>query len=292
MAVKRGLGKGLDVLIPAGTLDNDKKTSDDKTQIKHVKITQVEPNPDQPRHYFDEDKLQEMTDSIKQMGVLEPLLVQDKGSHYMIVSGERRWRAAKKAGLKEIPVIIREFTDEQVAIISIIENIQRDDFTPIEEAQAYKKLIERYKLKQEEVADRVSKSRSYITNSMRLLKLDKRVQDLLVDESITQGHARALLAIEDNDKQFELAQDIMDKDLTVRDIEKEVRKLKNPAEKKTKKKIAMEVIYKDLEEKLKNVIGTKVVINPKDDNKGKIEIEYYSKDDLEKITDALLNAEK
>nr|MCR5734693.1 ParB/RepB/Spo0J family partition protein [Lachnospiraceae bacterium] len=252
----------------------------------------VEPNPDQPRKTFDEDKLQELSDSIRQKGILEPLLVTDKGSYYMIISGERRWRAAKIAGLKEIPVIIKDFTDQEIAEISIIENIQRDDLNPIEEAKAFKQLIDVYDLKQDELADRLSKSRSAITNSMRLLRLDERVQDLLIHESISSGHARALLAIEKGDEQFKLAQDIMDKDLSVREIEKEVKRLKNPKEKKDKKKIELEVIYRDLEEKLKAVIGTKVVINAKDDNKGKIEIDYYSKDDLEKITDALLNADK
>ncbi|MCR5109072.1 MAG: ParB/RepB/Spo0J family partition protein [Lachnospiraceae bacterium] len=292
MAQKKGLGKGLDVLIPVGTLDNDKKKDNNLTADTYIKITKIEPNPNQPRKHFDDDTLQSLSESIKQKGIIDPLIVQDMEDHYEIIAGERRWRAAKLAGLKEVPVIIRKYTEQEKMEIALIDNIQREELNPIDEAKAYKDLIEKYDLKQDEVAERVSKSRTAVTNSMRLLKLDHRVQEMVIQESISQGHARALLAIEDGDEQFRLAQDIMDKDLSVREIEKQVKKLKDPKDNKKKKKNSYDIIYKDLEEKLKQVIGTKVVISAKDDSKGKIEIEYYSKDDLEKITDALLNAEK
>ncbi len=291
MSVKKGLGKGLDVLIPVGTLDNDKKKDENLTADKTVKITKIEPNPNQPRKHFDEDTLQDLSESIKQKGIIDPLIVQDMDTYYEIIAGERRWRAAKLAGLKEVPVIIRKYTEQEKMEIALIDNIQREDLNPIDEAKAYRDLIEKFNLKQDELAKRINKSRTTVTNSMRLLKLDERVQEMVISDSISSTHARALLSIEDGEEQFKLAQDIMDKDLSVRDIEKLVKQIRNPKEKKEKQKSEYEVIYKDLENRLKTVIGTKVVINPKDDNKGKIEIEYYSKDDLEKITDALLNTE-
>lgn len=291
MAVKKnGLGKGLDSLIvkkPAGS--GEKKSSEQKTDESGtlVNINKVEPNREQPRKNFDEDALMELSDSIKQFGVLSPLLVQDKGTYYEIIAGERRWRAAKMAGLKEIPVIIRDLTEQEIVEISLIENIQREDLNPIEEALAYKKLLDEFHLKQDEVAERVSKSRTAVTNSMRLLKLDERVQQMIIDEMITTGHARAILGITNKEKQYEFAQRIFDEKLSVRDVEKEVKRMQNEKKNEKKEKSALdpqlEVIYSDLEEKLKGIFGTKVAIHAKDNTKGKVEIEYYSQDELDRI---------
>jgi len=289
MAVKRALGKGLDTLIPAG----EGKTKSGETKIdspdKMVNISKVEPNPDQPRKNFAEDELEELADSIKKIGIFQPILVQDKGDHYMIVAGERRWRAALKAGLKEVPVIIKNYTEEEIVIISLLENIQRVDLNPIEEAQTYKKLIDTYKYKQDEVAEKVSKSRTAVTNSMRLLKLSEEVQEMLIENVISSGHARALLAVEDSETQYELAQRVMDEKLSVREIEKIIKDLNKPKKEKEKAKKELNFLYKDLEEKIKRSLGTKVTINAKDEKKGKIEIEYFSKEELERITDILSN---
>lgn len=288
MAVKKnGLGKGLDSLIvnKQGTAKKADHKSDESGVM--VNINKVEPNREQPRKNFDEDALMELSDSIKQFGVLSPLLVQDKGTYYEIIAGERRWRAAKMAGLKEVPVIIRNLTDQEIVEISLIENIQREDLNPIEEAIAYKRLLEEFHLKQDEVAERVSKSRTAVTNSMRLLKLDERVQQMIIDEMITTGHARAILSITDKDKQYEFAQRIFDEKLSVRDVEKEVKRMQK--EKKADKNKEndfdpkLQAIYTDLEEQLKGIFGTKVSINAKDKKKGKIEIEYYSQDELDRI---------
>lgn len=288
MAVKKnGLGKGLDSLIvnKQGTAKKADHKSDESGVM--VNINKVEPNREQPRKNFDEDALMELSDSIKQFGVLSPLLVQDKGTYYEIIAGERRWRAAKMAGLKEVPVIIRNLTDQEIVEISLIENIQREDLNPIEEALAYKRLLEEFHLKQDEVAERVSKSRTAVTNSMRLLKLDERVQRMIIDEMITTGHARAILSITDKDKQYEFAQRIFDEKLSVRDVEKEVKRMQK--EKKADKNKEndfdpkLQAIYTDLEEQLKGIFGTKVSINAKDKKKGKIEIEYYSQDELDRI---------
>ncbi len=291
MAAKKGLGKGLDTLIPKGVVVNDKPSSNENIKAAKpdqvVKITKVEPNRNQPRKKFDEDSLQELADSIKIHGVLFPILVVDRGSYYEIVAGERRWRAAKMAGLKEVPVIIRDYTEKQIAEISLIENIQRTDLNPIEEAMAYKSLIDEYNYKQDELAERVSKSRTTITNSMRLLKLTQNVQDMIVDDLISAGHARALLSIDNPDEQYELAQRVMDEKLSVRDIEKIV-KAKNKPAKEKKKNEKQEALYHDIEEKLKASIGTKVTITAKGDNMGKIEIDFYNQDDLQKIMDLLL----
>lgn len=291
MAAKKGLGKGLDTLIPKGVVVNDKPSSNENVKAvkpdQVVKITKVEPNRNQPRKKFDEDSLQELADSIKIHGVLFPILVVDRGSYYEIVAGERRWRAAKMAGLKEVPVIIRDYTEKQIAEISLIENIQRTDLNPIEEAMAYKSLIDEYNYKQDELAERVSKSRTTITNSMRLLKLTQNVQDMIVDDLISAGHARALLSIDNPDEQYELAQRVMDEKLSVRDIEKIV-KAKNKPAKEKKKNEKQEALYHDIEEKLKASIGTKVTITAKGDNMGKIEIDFYNQDDLQKIMDLLL----
>ena len=290
MAMKKGLGKGLDALIPAGETNakNGKETPIDSPD-KMVNISKVEPNPDQPRKSFAEDELEELADSIKKIGIFQPILVQDKGDHYMIVAGERRWRAALKAGLKEVPVIIKNYTEEEIVIISLLENIQRVDLNPIEEAQTYKKLIDTYKYKQDEVAEKVSKSRTAVTNSMRLLKLADEVQQLLIENLISSGHARALLAVDDKATQYELAQRVMDEKLSVREIEKIIKDLNKPKKEEAKKQKKLNFLDKDLEEKIKRNLGTKVTINAKDEKKGKIEIEYFSKEELERITDILSN---
>lgn len=292
MAAARGLGKGLDTMIPnkiggdAAKTDNSKKPEIDK-DVVYVKISKVEPNKEQPRKNFDEDALLELSESLKQYGVLQPLLVQDKKDYYEIIAGERRWRAAKLAGLKEVPVIIKKLTDQEIVEISLIENIQRENLNPIEEALAYKRLLKEFNLKQDEVAERVSKSRTAVTNSMRLLKLDERVQQMVIDELITTGHARTLLAISDNEKQYALAQQIFDEKLSVRETEKLIKKIQNPQNKtlKNQEDTSMAVFYEDMEQKLKNIIGTKVSISHRDNKKGKIEIEYYSNDELERIVE-------
>ena len=294
----RGLGKGLDSLIPnaLGETKTKKETAaKSKTETTEgeepqtlVKITKVEPNREQPRKNFDEDALQELADSIKQFGLLQPILVQDRKDYYEIIAGERRWRAAKLAGLKEVPVIIRNYTEQEIVEISLIENIQREDLNPIEEAQAYKRLLTEFHLKQDEVAERVSKSRTAVTNSMRLLKLDERVQQMVIDEMLTTGHARALISIEDRDLQFQMANQIFDNKLSVRETEKLVRKLGEEKEETTKtKEPDVEIIYRNLEEKVKEILGTKVQISHKKNNSGKIEIEYYSNEELERIIELL-----
>ena len=271
----RGLGKGLDALIPAG----DKKiTKEENTKGAEtvVKITKVEPNRSQPRKNFDEDALQELADSIKQFGLLQPILVQDKGEYYEIIAGERRWRAAKLAGLKEVPVIIRNYSSQEIVEISLIENIQREDLNPIEEAQAYKRLLTEFNLKQDEVAERVSKSRTAVTNSMRLLKLCDGVQQMIIDDMLSTGHARALIPIEDPELQLQLAQRIFDEKLSVREVEKLVKSILKPAEEKPKKEEipqSLMYIYQNIENKLKDKLSRKVAISPKGKNgSGKIEI--------------------
>ena len=251
-----------------------------------LKISQIEPNKSQPRKNFNEDSLQELADSIKQFGIIQPLVVQKKDKYYEIIAGERRWRAARIAGLKEVPVIIKDYSEQEVVEIALIENIQREDLNPIEEAQAYKRLLEEYNLKQDEVAERVSKSRTAVTNSMRLLKLSDKVQEMLIDEMITSGHARAILAIEDEELQYEIAERVMDEKLSVRETEKLVKAINNPKKKKDKVEINR-AVYDELEVKIKDAIGNNVKLSPKANGKGKIEIEYYSTDDLERITDIL-----
>ena len=289
----RGLGKGLDSLIPASVpkmeAEQEVVKTESNAQGTYVKITKVEPNREQPRKNFDEDALQELADSIKQYGIVEPLIVQDRKTHYEIIAGERRWRAAKLAGLKEVPVIVRNYTEQEIVEISLIENIQREDLNPIEEAQAYKRLLTEFHLKQDEVAERVSKSRTAVTNSMRLLKLCDEVQQMIIDDMTTTGHARALISIEDPEQQYTIAQKVFDEKLNVRDVEKLVKNLNKP-EKAKKEPVAdkaLEVVYQDLEEKLKQSLGTKVSIASKGDGAGKLEIEFYTHDDLEKITDLL-----
>ncbi len=292
VAKKSGLGKGLDALIPAGNKKTvGKKDSEpviiekivEKKGVETLKITEVEPNREQPRKNFNEDALLELADSIKQYGVIQPLIVQKKSDHYEIIAGERRWRAAKMAGVKEIPVIIKDYTDQQVMEISLIENIQREDLNPIEEAMAYKNLMEEFHLKQDEIAEKVSKSRTAVTNSMRLLKLDKRVQQMMIDDMISAGHARTLITIEDPDAQYNIATKIFDEKLSVRETEKLVKLLQRPEVKKEKVEKVNSFIYKDIEEKMKAILGTKVTVDHKSNNKGKISIEYYSNEELERI---------
>lgn len=301
MAVKRnGLGKGLDSLIPDKNTKNNTTYQVEEKAVDHpgelnnfgeilVKINKVEPNREQPRKEFDEDSLLELADSIKQFGILQPLLVQKKKDYYEIIAGERRWRAAKIAGIREVPVVIKEYTAQEIVEISLIENIQRENLNPIEEAMAYKRLLEEFSLKQDEVAERVSKSRTAVTNSMRLLKLSAKVQQMIVDDMITTGHARALLAIDDEEQQFIIANKIFDEKLSVRETEKLVKTLKNPKKIQKVEKKENTFIYTNIEEKMKNIIGTKVNVNAKSDGKGKIEIEYYSEDELERIFDLILS---
>lgn len=300
MSVRKGglnKGKGLETLIPQkNTTDSGSKNTEVKVVEKIVekvvekpgelelKLSDIVPNSEQPRKDFDEDTLTELAESIRQFGVLQPLLVQKKGKYYEIIAGERRWRAAKIAGLKKVPVILKDFTDLEAVEISLIENIQRENLNSIEEAYAYKRLIEEFHLKQDEVAERVSKSRAAVTNSMRLLKLDERVQKMLIEEMISSGHARALLSLEDPELQYQTAQKVFDEKLSVRETEKLVKSILNP--KKVQKKAVdeqMEAVYERMEEKLKEIVGTKVAISRGKGNKGKIEIEYYSQEELERI---------
>ena len=311
---KNGLGRGLDAFFPDRTSvvkeparktttktvkTSDvaekqtnptvakKQTADSKTGAMIVKISSVEPNMDQPRKQFDEDALMELSESIKQYGVLHPLLVSDKKDYYEIIAGERRWRAAKLAGLTEIPVIVKEFSEQELVEISLIENIQREDLNPVEEAMAYKRLIDEFHLKQDEIAERVGKSRTAVTNAMRLLKLSEKVQQMLIDEMITAGHARAILSIADKEKQESIAMKVFDEKLSVRETEALVKRMLEPPKtaKKSKFSSAEDAIYESLEEKMKSIMGTRVQIHRKKNDKGKIEIEYYSKDELERIID-------
>lgn len=291
MAKKTGLGKGLDSLIPVHNNTEKEMAVVEKVVEKKtdtvLRITEIEPNKGQPRKNFNEDALEELADSIKQFGLIQPLVVQKRDGYYEIIAGERRWRAAKKAGLKEVPVIIRDYTDEEMMEIALIENLQREDLNPIEEAQAYKKLINDYKLKQDEIAEKVSKSRVAITNSMRLLKLSKKVQDMIVDEMISSGHGRALLALNDKKMQEELANRIFDEKLSVRETEQIVKALNNPKEKKNKEEYSDNFVYEKIENEFKEIIGTNVSIKRKSQDKGKIEIDYYSTEDLERIIDLM-----
>jgi len=285
--LSRGLGAGIDVLIP----DNSGDTSS-SSGVQEVDINKVEPDKNQPRKVFDEDDLESLADSIKQYGVIDPLLVQDKGDYYEIVGGERRWRASKKAGLKKVPVIVREFTDEEKVLIALIENTQRTDLNPIEEATTYKRLMEEFNLTQDEVADRVSKSRPAVSNALRLLNLSDEVQQLLAERTISSGHARALLGIKDKEKQSEFANIIIDNRLSVREVEREIKKMQDDkstpsAPKKKEIDPQLLAVYSEIEEKLKESTGTKVSIIPKDEKKGKIEIEYYDADELERLVEKL-----
>ncbi|MFQ9510402.1 MAG: ParB/RepB/Spo0J family partition protein [Lachnospiraceae bacterium] len=287
-----GLGKGLDSLITEDTeitrsIQQIKIEADKQAGAECIlKIREIEPNRNQPRKQFEEDSLQELADSIKIYGVIQPLIVQKKADHYEIIAGERRWRAAKMANLKEVPVIVKNFTEQEVAEISLIENLQREDLNPIEEAHAYQRLLKEFNLKQDEVANRVSKSRTVITNSLRLLKLDDKLQKMLMEGLITTGHAKVLLGVDDKEVQLQIAEKIIDEQLSVRETEQYIRSLNKVKPKK--KSLGNVELYQVIEDKLKNKIGTKVKINRKGENKGKIEIEYYSSDDLERIMEIII----
>ena len=306
MAKRTGLGRGLGAIFGEDVVENSegenrsvsRETSPDYTVEEKkeepgkeymMKLSIIEPNKGQPRKDFNEESIGELADSIKRYGVLQPLLVKKSGDHYEIVAGEMRWRAAKEAGLREVPVVIKEYTKQQAMEIALIENVQREDLNPIEEAQAYQQLMQEFELTQEEIAERVSRSRTAITNCMRLLKLDKRVQDMLIQGQLSSGHARALLALENQDAQYQIGLKIIDQRLSVREVEKLVKLLGKPKnqEKPKEEEKDLSFIFKDLEERMKQVMGTKVIINKKDRNKGRIEIEYYSEAELERIVELI-----
>ena len=291
MAAKKGnrLGRGLDTLIPQKT----KKTEEKETPVAEgrvmVDINKIERNKQQPRKNFDEAGLDELSDSIKQHGIIQSIVVQDRGDHYEIIAGERRWRAARLAGLKEVPVEIKHYTEQEMAEVSLIENLQREDLNPIEEALAFKQLKEMFSLTDDQVAEKVSKSRAAITNSLRLLKLDERVQQMVIDEMLTTGHVRALLTVTDGDRQYKLAQDAFDQKLSVREVEKLIKNLDKPAKVKKSKDDAEQykLQYEEFAKKLEAKLGTKVSISLREKNSGKLEIDFYSLDDFEKIYKAL-----
>ncbi len=286
---RKALGKGIDILIKPGNKEknNDGNMAENGKALE-LNIGSVEPDRNQPRKNFSEDELNDLADSIKKHGIIQPLLVEKTGNHYTIVAGERRWRAAKIAGLKKVPVILGEYSDQEKMEIQLIENIQREKLNPIEEAKAYKRLIEEFQLKQDDLAESIGKNRTTITNTMRLLNLDKRVQEMLIEEKLSPGHARALLAIEDKELQYEMASKVFDEKLSVRETEKLVKNLAKPEREKFKPAEAVQLIYNDMEEKFRNRLGTKVKILPKNEKKGRIEIEYYSQDELENIFDKIV----
>ena len=304
---KKGLGKGLGAIFGEDVVKENKEETekkakakaeakaaeemDEKGRILMLKLDLVQPNKEQPRKTFDEEKINELAESIKNYGVLQPLLVQKNDSFYEIIAGERRWRAAKAAGLKEVPAVLKEYSKQEAMEISLIENVQRADLNPIEEALGYRQLIDEFGLTQEEIAVRVAKSRTVITNTVRLLKLDEQIQNMLVQGVITSGHARALLSLEDTQMQLKAAKEILDKKLSVRETERLVKRLQKEAsgEKKEEKKKdeTLALIYQDLEDRMKSVMGTKVSIHNKDKNKGRIEIEYYSEAELERIVEMI-----
>ncbi len=308
---RKGLGNGLDTMLGVNTTKARKTNKEEKVETKEVvkevikevvkevptemtlKIKDIEINKEQPRKLFNEDSLQELADSITQHGIIEPLVVTKRDKYYLLVSGERRWRAAMKAGLKEVPVVVKNYTDQEILEIGIIENIQREDLNPIEEAQAYKKLIEEFQLKQDDVAERVSKSRTTITNILRLLKLAESVQEMVIDEKLSNGHARALIPIEDEELQYETACRVFDERLSVRETEKLVKKvlqeLNNP-----KPEVGTDTpeedlsfLYREIEENFKTKLGAKTTIKTKTNGKGKIEIQYCSRDELEHIMELI-----
>ena len=299
---KKGLGRGLGAIFGEDVVkESNEELANTKKAISSpreetggeimVKVSLIEPNRDQPRKDFNEEELQELAESIKNYGVLQPLLVQKKGTSYELIAGERRWRAAKLAGLREVPVVLREYNKQQAMEIALIENVQRSDLNPIEEAQAYQQLVKEFHLTQEEIAVRVSKNRATITNAMRLLKLDSQIQDLLIKGMISSGHARALLSLEDGQLQKKAAQEILDRGLSVRETEKLVKKMGkdlSPKEEKAEKRDdALTLIFRELEERMKSIMGTKVSIHNKHKNKGRIEIEYYSEAELERIVEMI-----
>lgn len=284
MSKKFGLGKGLGALIPEDTSEDNLLLNG----MQKIDISLIRANNTQPRKSFDEEKIMELSESIKQYGVIQPILItKDDDTHtYTIVAGERRWRAAKLAGIKEVPVIIKELNKKEILEISLIENIQRQDLNPIEEAKAYKNLLEDFKLTQEELSKRVGKSRTAITNCIRLLNLDERVQDYVIDGVLTEGHGRTLLAIENKELQYKISQMIIDDKLSVRETEKLIKSLNRDKEKQRNNKQINKIYYEDIKNKLEELFGTRVVLNSNND-KGKIQIEYYSEEDLQRILDIL-----
>ncbi len=295
--MKKGLGRGLDSMIPVSSSvseKKEKKQADKQDELKEIEIdvSLIDPNGDQPRKKFDEDELLELSESIKQHGVIEPVILAKRGKRYEMIAGERRWRAAKKAGLKKIPAVIRDYTEKEIMEISLIENIQRQDLNPIEEARAYNTLLKAYNMKQDELAERISKSRTAITNSLRLLKLDERVMKMVEDGMLSEGHARTLLGISDKDIQYETAYKVFDEKLSVRETEKLVKKLaedKEPDDKKDGMSESEQRAYESYENKIKDYIGSKVSIHAGKNGKGKIEISYYSLEELERISDLILS---
>ena len=280
----KGLGKGLAALLGDDVIDSQEEKSS-----LFLPISQVESCASQPRKQFDPESLADLADSIREHGIIQPLTVRKlQSGYYQIIAGERRWRAARMAGLTQVPAIIIEADDRKAMELAMIENLQREDLNPIEEAMAFKRLLQEFQLKQDEVAERVSKSRTAVTNSMRLLKLSPRVQQMIIDDMISTGHARALLAIDDEEQQFILANKIFDEKLSVRETEKLVKALKNPKKEVKKEKPEHTFIYENIEEQIKNIMGTKVSVNQKANGKGKIEIEYYSEEELERIYDLLM----
>lgn len=287
---KAKLGKGLDALIANNNMNADEKNSGtDKEKIIHVNINSVSPKKDQPRKNFNEDKLLELAESIKQHGVLEPIIVSKKDNYYEIIAGERRWRAAKKADLKEVPLIVKNLNDREILEISLIENIQRENLNPIEEAMAYNELVTKFHMKQDEIAEKVSKSRTVITNSLRMLRLTEDVQKMVIDEKLSAGHARCLISVDNKELQLTLANRIFDEGLTVRETESMIKKLLNSDNNKKSKMsgkekvLSNQKVYDEVENHLKNYLNTKVIIHRKDDSKGKIEINYYSDDELDRL---------
>ncbi len=299
--VKKGLGKGLGAIFGEDVI---KESQEETIKIKEaaeeaehkgeqmIKVSLIEPNREQPRKKFDQEQLLELAESIQQHGIIQPLLVQKKGAFYEIIAGERRWRAAKMAGIKEVPVILREYGKQEAVEIALIENLQREDLNAIEEAKAYQRLSEEFGLTQEEIASRVGKNRATITNMLRLLKLDEQVQDMLVQGTISNGHGRALLSLEDKEIQRKAAKLVAEQGLSVRETEKLVKKMLREAEaqetkKEKKQEDALLLAYQNMEERMKHIMGTKVSIHNKDRNKGRIEIEYYSEAELERIVELI-----
>ncbi|SKC08963.1 chromosome partitioning protein, ParB family [Lachnospiraceae bacterium] len=294
MAKKGGLGNGLDKLIPMGTkvgesaeVRKEETAVNVENEVIMVRLNKLEPDRNQPRKNFSEDELNELAESITSHGIFQPLLVQQKDKYYEIVAGERRWRAAKIAGLKEVPVIVKNFTEQEKVEIQLLENLQREKLNPIEEAEAYQRLLTEFGMKQDELAESIGKNRTTITNTLRLLNLDERVREMIINENISQGHARALLGIKDGDKQYDAACLVFDQQLSVRDTEKLVKNLGKPEKIKKKTPEALTLIYREMEDKIREKIGAKVAIKPKDDKKGKIEIEYFSQDELENIVNTI-----
>ena len=285
MSKKFVLGRGLSALIPE-EISEDKEN--DKQHIFKISLNEIKPNPNQPRKKFDCDKIKELSESISQYGIIQPLVLKKDYNSYTIIAGERRWRAAKELGLKEVPAIIKELTDKEELEISLIENIQRENLNSIEEAKAYERLIKEFSLTQEQLSQRLGKSRTAITNTLRLLKLERIIQDLIIENKLSEGHARALLSLNRKENQLILAKKIIDKGFSVRDVEKSVKKLNQQDNRnEVKKEISLSnIYYKEIENRLQEYLGTKVIINNKK-KQGKIEIEYYSEDDLQRILDII-----